>query len=1005
MTINARFIGINKHLDPRIPDLSGAVRDAVALWALWRDTVSGIDAELITDEQATVETIRAALFNTLLNASEEDRVVLAFSGHGTRNHRLVAHDTAFEQLEASTIPMAELARCFKQSRAKSIFCILDCCFSGAAPARVLEDSPASRELPFEVESISGKGRVLITASGLDEPAYEHPTHLHGLLTYALIKVLSDFEEEASLATLMDLVLDQVRAAALTMGCTQTPVAFNLIEGGFKVPALKRGVHFFKAFPDKKGVRVGKEISELAVFGVPEVVVNTWAQLFPAGLNGLQLEAVNEYRVLDGASLLVVAPTSAGKTFIGEMAAVRAMVEGRKTALLLPYRALVNEKYDDFAELYGDRLNMRVIRCTGDYLDQTSSFLMGKFEIAILTFEMFLLLAIGKPATLSRLGLIILDEAQFITDQQRGIVVELILTRLRALREVGICPQLIALSATIGSLNHFDEWLDLKSLVTGVRPVPLEMGVLDRSGIYEYLDPAGNRQSKQLIPAHRILQRGRRPSSQDVLVPLVQQLFSEDSGREKLLIFRNRRGAAEGCAAYLSKELGLSSATEVLEELPVHDLSTISEKLRQTLGGGVAFHNSNLTRDERTLIERSFRSEAGAVRVLVATTTVAAGINTPASTVVLVEHDFPWEDHLYSVAEVRNMAGRAGRLGYQEAGRAILLANTPYERQRLFENYVLGEPEAISSSFKHEELDTWVLKLLAQIKQIEEDGLVGMVANTYGGYLASLRDPEWQDRVESRLAHLIPRMLTAELLERTNGKIQLTLLGLACAQSSLSFESTLSLIEMLRTSPIRPLTPMHLMTLIQALPELDGLYTPLFKKGQREAAWPHQLARVLGDNLLRVLQRGCQDFWSYYARAKRACILFDWIEGRPIGTIEEYYTTNPYHAVGPGDVRSIADTTRFHLRTASGIVDVLLPSSAPDSKAMDTLLRQLEVGIPAKILDLLSLPFRFERGEYLALATAEVETPDEFWALAPDKLQEVLGVTRAKEVERWRKRFG
>ena len=69
-------------------------------------------------------------------------------------------------------------------------------------------------------------------------------------------------------------------------------------------------------------------------------------------------------------------------------------------------------------------------------------------------------------------------------------------------------------------------------------------------------------------------------------------------------------------------------------------------------------------------------------------TVAAGINTPASTVVIVEHDFPWEDRPYSVAEVKNMAGRAGRLGYREAGRAILLANTPYERKDLFEKYIL-----------------------------------------------------------------------------------------------------------------------------------------------------------------------------------------------------------------------------------------------------------------------------------------------------------------------------
>jgi superfamily II helicase len=51
------------------------------------------------------------------------------------------------------------------------------------------------------------------------------------------------------------------------------------------------------------------------------------------LNVLQLTAVNEYRVLDGDSLLVVAPTSSGKTFIGEMASVRTVMQGRKAPLL------------------------------------------------------------------------------------------------------------------------------------------------------------------------------------------------------------------------------------------------------------------------------------------------------------------------------------------------------------------------------------------------------------------------------------------------------------------------------------------------------------------------------------------------------------------------------------------------------------------------------------------------------------------------------------------------
>jgi helicase len=195
-----------------------------------------------------------------------------------------------------------------------------------------------------------------------------------------------------------------------------------------------------------------------------------------------------------------------------MAGIRAISEGRKVLFLLPYRALVNEKYEDFDAIYSNRLGLRVIRCSGDYLDQTSAFLNGKFDIAILTFEMFLSLAVGHPPILHRLGLVVLDEAQFIADSHRGISVELLLTYLRAARQWGIQPQLILLSATIGNLNHFHEWLDVKALISDSRPIPLQIGVLDRSGTYEYLSVEGEPLTKQLLPPSRILQRGKSPSA-------------------------------------------------------------------------------------------------------------------------------------------------------------------------------------------------------------------------------------------------------------------------------------------------------------------------------------------------------------------------------------------------------------------------------------------------------------------------------------------------------------
>ena len=127
----------------------------------------------------------------------------------------------------------------------------------------------------------------------------------------------------------------------------------------------------------------------------------------------------------------------------------------------------------------------------------------------------------------------------------------------------------------------------------------------------------------------------------------------------VLVFRNMRGPAQGCAKYLAKELGLPPTNAILDALPTQDLTGASQDLRECLAGGTAFHNTNLLRAERELVERGYRSAMGGIHALVATTTLAAGINTPASTVVLAENEFVGDDgRQFTVAEYKNMAGRA-----------------------------------------------------------------------------------------------------------------------------------------------------------------------------------------------------------------------------------------------------------------------------------------------------------------------------------------------------------
>lgn len=986
MAIIGRFVGVADYLEPSISELPGARRDATALWALFADSLSDSDCKLILDKDATASGIKYALQETLSAAAPDDAVVFYFAGHGTPDHRLVAHDTNVAAWAETTITVEELGSLFKSAKAKSVLCIFDCCFSGGISARVFENAPIPRTDSASLKTFAGEGRVLIAAADFNEYSYEIPTTGHGLFTKALLDVLQELTAASDIQVIVSRVMETVRAEGMKLGLKQTPVMYGEIKGGLQLPVFSRGNNFKAYFPELAGIRIGREVSELAGFYLPQPVLDAWAPRLKSGLNELQLEAINTYRILDGASLMVVAPTSSGKTFIGEIAAVRAVTDGRKVVFLLPYKALVNEKFEYFNELYAQNLHMRVIRCTGDYSDQAPAYMKGKYDIALLTYEMFLGLSINNAFTLNNIGLVVLDEAQFITDPNRGITVELLLTKLNSSKASGIKPQLITLSATVGAINHFDDWLGLKVLKTDARPVPLTEGVLDRSGTFQYRSQEGEILTTQFLESHLIRQRTSQRSSQDVIVPLVRQLLTANT-REKIIIFRNRRGSASGCAAYLARELGLPPATEELAQLPAFDLSRTSGSLRDCLNGGTAFHTTDLDREERSLVEKAFRASHDNVRVLAATTTVAAGINTPASTVILVEHAFPGQlPQPYTVAEYKNMVGRAGRLGFQEEGQSIMLADSAMERQHLFSKYVLGSPEEISSSFSEGELTTWLIRLLAQVNQLSKPDAITLLTNTFGGYLKNRKNPGWQELFKNKLEEALNLLIRHELLEEQNGFIRLTHLGLVCGQSTLCFNSVIRLIDLLRLQGNAVTTIEELLVLAQALEEADQRYTPM---ARNEFRWPQQAQAKTSANL-RLLNHYTADTLMYSRRSKRVSIILDWLAGNPIDTIQRDHSANAFNTVNPGDVRSIADMTRFNLRAVYQIAAILSIGSFPPETDLEAMLRRLETGIPAACLGLLNLPFTLERGDMLRLFQHQIGTPEDYWAKPPAELEMIIG---------------
>lgn len=223
MAIKAIFVGINKHLDATIPELGGARRDATALWALFTDTVEGLAGRLLVDEAATHAEVSHAILGTLSAAGPDDVVVITFAGHGSPDGNLVLFDTNAADLTSTGLSMARLADAFKTTKARAVLCVLDCCFSGQAPARVLETAARPRSA-FALTGIYGEGRILLAACATNESAWEQPGTEHGLLTHAVIEVLtSAVGDSVSFPEIAGEIIRLARVEAERISVTQTPV--------------------------------------------------------------------------------------------------------------------------------------------------------------------------------------------------------------------------------------------------------------------------------------------------------------------------------------------------------------------------------------------------------------------------------------------------------------------------------------------------------------------------------------------------------------------------------------------------------------------------------------------------------------------------------------------------------------------------------------------------------------------------------------------------------------
>lgn len=703
---------------------------------------------------------------------------------------------------------------------------------------------------------------------------------------------------------IEYVIRAVQADAAQLGHTQTPTLRGQLDGAPLWPILAPGTRYHALFPDTARPPVTAELSSLKPYGFPSDVLDAWSGSIP-GLNELQQAAINDFGLLDGDNLVVTAPTSSGKTMVGELVALQSALRRQRAVFLLPMKALVNDKFAQFQRVYSD-VGLRTIRATGDHSDDVGALLRGQFDLTLLTYEKYTHLALAHPHLLEIAATVVVDEAQILADPGRGPNLELLLTLLNNRRGRAGVPQIITLSAVVGDVGGLHRWLGARHLHHGARPVPLVEGVLDHHGSYHHIDENGLEQTTPTF-VQPIMHNGSRR----LLIPLVRRLVDED---KKVIVFRQTKPETVACAVYLSQALGLRSATRAIEALAAGDLSTSTRTLQTTLGAGVGFHNADLDRDERHVIESEFRDPDSPLRVVVATPTLAMGVNTPATAVAIVGLTHPGQPPSpYTVAEYKNMVGRAGRLGLTDRGESYLIPEGNLDAHRAWSGYVNGELEHLHSQLVHDgDPRSLMLRVLAShppdpLGVITQDDVVGFLDSSFAAHQArDGGDAQWT--VEG-LRQGFAQLVEARMVEADGDGYRLTRLGRFTGEAGVHIDSIRRLVHGLQHCH-NNLNSVGLVAAAQLTNELDDIYLPLNTRSKNiePQRWPSVLAQQgVPHQLVYALQTTTAPGAQSVARTKRAAAAAMWMTGMPIEQIELILTQHMRQRGGvAGSVRAIAE---------------------------------------------------------------------------------------------------
>jgi len=562
--------------------------------------------------------------------------------------------------------------------------------------------------------------------------------------------------------------------------------------------------------------------------------------------------------------IVSTPTASGKTLMAILAAIKTLERGKKILYTSPLVALAFEKYEEFSKFFNE---YKVAISVSDF-DSSDPWLQN-YDVIVATNEKVESLIRHGAEWVRDIGLLILDEIHLLTDISRGPTLEILITKMRKIVKN---LQILGLSATIKNAEELANWLEAELLKSNFRPVKLYQGVA-----YD---------SKIIFPGYKTMSLDKDLELEEAIV-----LDTLKMGKQ-ILIFSSTRKSTEALAERLSKivssKLGksdlellrkLSEEIENVLEVPTEQC----KRLARCVKNGIAFHHSGLVGRQRRLIEENFRN--GLIKALVATTTLAAGVDLPAFRVLIKEAKryHPLYGSIYiPILEYYQMIGRAGRPRYDNLGESIIIAKNEDDAEELKERFIFGEPEPITSKLASEPaLRMHVLALIASEFCKKRKSILDFFSSTFFAF-------KYGDisLIEEKVEDILQSLSEWSLITIDKEKIEATRLGRRISELYIDPLTGKLFVDALRSK--EKFTDFSFLQLISSSIEMK----PLLSIRMSELEEIEATIQTKKDEILIEIPLDDYEYEEFEKSIKMANILEDWINEKTEEEIMRKYSLTP-----------------------------------------------------------------------------------------------------------------